>query len=209
MSLLPCSGTSTPSGTQVVAGTTVQRRRIFHPIRGLCMIPPTQTMQFKQLLSDDDAVSPVIGVILMVAITVILAAVIATFVLGLGEQVSSTAPQASFSFEYNGNDNVLTVTHDGGDTIKAGSLYFRGQLNSDDVGSTISTDDTWSDLANNYGSNSKVTSTASSTQGGESAVVGGDYAKFPTDSDSQIRIIFQGTNSDSSATLASWEGPDA
>lgn len=37
-----------------------------------------------------EAVSPVIGVILMVAITVILAAVIGTFVLGLGEGVSAT-----------------------------------------------------------------------------------------------------------------------
>ncbi len=43
-------------------------------------------MNFKHLLAEDDAVSPVIGVILMVAITVILAAVIATFVLGLGDQ---------------------------------------------------------------------------------------------------------------------------
>lgn len=44
------------------------------------------TMQLKQLLGDDDdAVSPVIGVILMVAITVILAAVIRMFVLGLGD----------------------------------------------------------------------------------------------------------------------------
>jgi len=57
-------------------------------------------MNIKSIISDDDAVSPVIGVILMVAITVILAAVIATFVLGLGDQVSNTAPQASFSFDY-------------------------------------------------------------------------------------------------------------
>jgi len=51
--------------------------------------------------SDDRAVSPVIGVILMVAITVILAAVIGTFVLGLGDQLGDSAPQASFS-----TDNV-------------------------------------------------------------------------------------------------------
>ncbi len=38
-----------------------------------------QTMDLKKLFADDDAVSPVIGVILMVAITVILAAVIASF----------------------------------------------------------------------------------------------------------------------------------
>ncbi len=42
-------------------------------------------MQLTNILGDDEAVSPVIGVILMVAITVILAAVIGTFVLGLGE----------------------------------------------------------------------------------------------------------------------------
>ncbi|MFP4188678.1 MAG: type IV pilin, partial [Halobacteriales archaeon] len=48
---------------------------------------------------DDSAVSPVIGVILMVAITVILAAVIGTFVLGLGENVEETA-QAGVNFDY-------------------------------------------------------------------------------------------------------------
>jgi flagellin-like protein len=54
-------------------------------------------MNLKKFVQDDDAVSPVIGVILMVAITVILAAVIATFVLGLGDSLSNQAPQASFS----------------------------------------------------------------------------------------------------------------
>jgi len=38
--------------------------------------------------NDDRGVSPVIGVILMVAITVILAAVIASFVLGFGDSVN-------------------------------------------------------------------------------------------------------------------------
>ena len=57
-------------------------------------------MRLKQLLADDDAVSPVIGVILMVALTVILAAIIGTFVLGLGDQVQDHAPQASFTFDY-------------------------------------------------------------------------------------------------------------
>ncbi|XGI83532.1 type IV pilin [Halorutilales archaeon Cl-col2-1] len=52
----------------------------------------------------DDAVSPVIGVILMVAITVILAAVIGTFVLGLGGQVQQNA-QAGVTFEQ-GEDSV-------------------------------------------------------------------------------------------------------
>ncbi|MCO8265530.1 type IV pilin N-terminal domain-containing protein [Haloferax sp. AB510] len=87
-------------------------------------------MKIRQLLADDGAVSPVIGVILMVAITVILAAVIGTFVLGLGEQTES-APQASFSFDFTDNDQTssdspdsLSITHDAGTAISSERLTF-------------------------------------------------------------------------------------
>ena len=71
--------------------------------------------------SDDRAVSPVIGVILMVAITVILAAVIGTFVLGLGDQLGDTAPQASFTIDDNGTDTI-NITKTGGQSLEAGDL---------------------------------------------------------------------------------------
>jgi len=79
---------------------------------------------FKELFADDSdrGVSPVIGVILMVAITVILAAVIGAFVLGLGDQVSNNAPQASFSFDFDSDNNNVTVTHNGGDNIESSAL---------------------------------------------------------------------------------------
>ena len=67
--------------------------------------------------NDDRAVSPVIGVILMVAITVILAAVIATFVLGLGDSLSNNAPQASFDFDPNGNSGNGAIVMTGGDEL--------------------------------------------------------------------------------------------
>ena len=79
-------------------------------------------MKLRQLFDDSEGergVSPVIGVILMVAITVILAAVIGTFVLGLGDNVNST-PQASWDFEYDGSE--VTITHNGGDTIDRARL---------------------------------------------------------------------------------------
>ena len=81
-------------------------------------------MELKQLLTDDNAVSPVIGVILMVAITVILAAVIGTFVLGLGDQVSDTAPQASFDFEFGQpSEDFVTITHEGGDKLDGNNIF--------------------------------------------------------------------------------------
>ncbi|MCU4716803.1 type IV pilin N-terminal domain-containing protein [Halapricum hydrolyticum] len=78
-------------------------------------------MKLKQFFTDDDAVSPVIGVILMVAITVILAAVIASFVLGLGD-TTDTTPTASFDFEYvdddgDGTNDAVKITHQTGDTL--------------------------------------------------------------------------------------------
>ena len=82
-------------------------------------------MNFRKLLTEDRAVSPVIGVILMVAITVILAAVIGTFVLGLGDQVSESAPQAQFTFQ-NPSAGTVTITHDGGDAIVGDNIEFAG-----------------------------------------------------------------------------------
>lgn len=83
-------------------------------------------MNIRNLFSDDRAVSPVIGVILMVAITVILAAVIGTFVLGLGDSLSETSPQATYDWSQSQdqtNDTYsVTVDHTGGDSIDPSAL---------------------------------------------------------------------------------------
>lgn len=68
---------------------------------------------------DDRGVSPVIGVILMVAITVILAAVIGSFVLGIGGDVEAT-PTASLSLE--NESGLLTIAHEGGDTLDGSEI---------------------------------------------------------------------------------------
>jgi len=65
-------------------------------------------MNLKELFADDDAVSPVIGVILMVAITVILAAVIGTFVLDLGQNAASQQASAGVSEAAGNNEVTLT-----------------------------------------------------------------------------------------------------
>ena len=92
-------------------------------------------MQFTNIFDENDgsrAVSPVIGVILMVAITVILAAVIGTFVLGLGENVNST-PQVTWDFDAedqtnDGTIDNITITHNGGDSIEADRLNVTGAV---------------------------------------------------------------------------------
>ncbi|WP_435364547.1 type IV pilin [Haloarchaeobius sp. DYHT-AS-18] len=76
-------------------------------------------MELKNLFTDDDAVSPVIGVILMVAITVILAAVIGAFVLNIGGS-QEKVPQASITITNS------EVTHDGGDSIDESTITIEG-----------------------------------------------------------------------------------
>ncbi|MFC7045169.1 type IV pilin [Halobacteriaceae archaeon GCM10025711] len=68
--------------------------------------------------ADERAVSPVIGVILMVAITVILAAVIGTFVLGISNKVAEAPPQTDISLnEAQANSDLLVLEHGGGDDV--------------------------------------------------------------------------------------------
>ena len=60
---------------------------------------------------NDEAVSPVIGVILMVAITVILAAVIAAFVFGMAGNIQKTKVVAASAYH---DGTKITVTYQGG-----------------------------------------------------------------------------------------------
>ena len=157
-------------------------------------------MQLKQLLEDDDAVSPVIGVILMVAITVILAAVIGTFVLGLGEQVQDTSPNAQFTTDFSeGNsgsadcnpfdsggtntNGLLTVTHTSGQTVPGERLSFNAN------GSTAQV---WNDQCS-----------------GADEVSSGDSVDVGAATDGEIRLIWEADGGDQSDILASWEGPNA
>jgi len=88
-------------------------------------------LNIPNLERDDRGVSPVIGVILMVAITVILAAVIGAFVLNLGSSVGENAPRASISVQdaghnFNMSDNktqaAFYINHQSGDDVKAKNL---------------------------------------------------------------------------------------
>ena len=67
-----------------------------------------------KIIRDDEAVSPVIGVILMVAITVILAAVIAAFVFGLAGTTGSSK-NVGLTVSANGTTGFLTTIQGGTD----------------------------------------------------------------------------------------------
>ncbi|ELZ59567.1 MULTISPECIES: type IV pilin [unclassified Haloferax] len=144
-------------------------------------------MQIKRIFTESRAVSPVIGVILMVAITVILAAVIGTFVLGLGDQVGDTAPQASFTFDYDGQTE-LTITHESGAQIDGDLVTIAGNVNVTDAGDA----NKWSSLGSD------------TISAGESVVVQDDTASDGFENGDTVRVVWTSQSGSNSATLQRW-----
>ena len=185
-------------------------------------------MRLKQLFTDDDAVSPVIGVILMVAITVILAAVIASFVLGLGDSTDEVQPNTGFSFEY--------------DAVNNESWNASTDVNSDDMDyDGLALNSSWA-AANNDLTSQNGLLTIKLTDGETVEAVelfirgegimdsqadetneidvsvdlaageefsAGQGMTIAAASDYQADMIWESTDTDDSATLGSGEGPDA
>lgn len=84
---------------------------------------------------NSEAVSPVIATILMVAVTVVIAAVVYTYVGGMGSSKEST-PTVSLSAEGR-NGNTITLKHDGGDELQWSDLKILidgSEISSNDYG---------------------------------------------------------------------------
>ena len=137
-------------------------------------------------LADRDDGQPIVLALLVV----VLAAVVGTFVLGLGSSVSGgrsggvsrTAPNVSFGYEYDAGSGRVTVRHEGGDTVDAGELQVA------------------------YRSDGSI---EVETWGGDAPVAAGDT--FTTgqsvDSGATLRIVWYSDDGDTSATLGSFEVP--
>jgi len=169
----------------------------------------------KSLFADDEGVSPVIGVILMVAVTVILAAVIGAFVMNMGDNLSQSAPSANFEFEASDTDGdnsyVVQVTHDGGDSItnkNTKSLVVKDMADNaqeiwaDDAGNGI---ETWSangDVA--AGDNVYIGDDSGETNNGEHD---GDTSTSQVTGFSQgdtLKVIWTADNGQSSQTIGQY-----
>jgi flagellin-like protein len=121
---------------------------------------------------NDEAVSPVIGVILMVAITVILAAVIAAFVFGMSGNISKTKVVAVTAQQPDARH--ITVTYQGGqdaqsfdygnvtvtpDLCSTGLAYANGSAASSTIGKTVGSWVTASTTADCFGGKDHVVAT--------------------------------------------------
>lgn len=72
---------------------------------------------------DNRALSPVIGVVLLVGITVLLVAVVGGFVTDFGSDVEA-APNAQLSVEFDTSTPEINVTHNGGSDLNPETLQW-------------------------------------------------------------------------------------
>lgn len=156
---------------------------------------------FDRLRGGNRAVSPVIGVILMVAVTVILAAVTGTFVLGLGVTGFESVPQAQFTVEFDASatavpsssdctvgggvdpsNGVLKITHNGGQSVAADSLSIVG---------AAASPSSWTDC---------------SSSSADDLVSNRDTAHVEASPDETVRLVWQSQDEDNSHTMVTWNG---
>ena len=171
-------------------------------------------MDLKELLHDsDDAVSPVIGVILMVAVTVILAAVIATFVLAIGDSLGNTAPQPGFEFKHEqngGGSDELAITHSVGDSIAGETLNVTstGAVTEDDDSRSLRIDVFTGTIDDGTTATDNNSTFNRDSDNQNLSDTGGPDEKLNL-SAATVRVVYVDSSSDSSATLGRWEGSDA
>ena len=166
----------------------------------------------------------------MVAITVILAAVIGTFVLGLGDQVQDTSPQAQFTFDFTdtsaGTADSLDITHDGGDKIDGSILRIKvSDATGEDVDGNsydvaVVDANSWNDLgvaSASAGQSVTVSDSLFHQAGTPANTLPGNYADPGVTGNNEhvelegatVRIVWNSESNSGSATLGKWSGPEA
>jgi FlaG/FlaF family flagellin (archaellin) len=135
----------------------------------------------------------------MVAITVILAAVIASFVLGLGDSTDNTQPNTAFGFDYSNPSSgtpIITATLTDGDTIEAQEIVFRGEQ----IGACD---------GNSLDAPGACTSIPSSNEWNAGESLDLDISGAGSPDEHVLNIVWEDADGDNQATLETTEGPDA
>jgi len=157
-------------------------------------------MNIKELLTREKrAVSPVIGVILMVAITVILAAVIGAFVIGIGDE-QAAAPTASTDFDQDLSSQTVTITHKSGSALDASEITI--QISNDDSDADGDTEATiagseWNSPEISAGNSIQLDSIADT----ETLQDSEETDVLIEDSSGSITIVWESSDTDSSSVL--------
>jgi FlaG/FlaF family flagellin (archaellin) len=154
-------------------------------------------MDIRGLLTAKRAVSPVVGVALLLAVMVLLVAIVGAFVTGFADR-GSPPPQVAFEYEYDYGEN-LTIQVAGGDSFESGRVTV-DSFNSSNVvfqGTALGRDTaaTWTETDEALSAPRQVTS--------------GDQVTLDDIQDPQFEldIVWRSESGDRGAIIGTAEGP--
>ena len=147
----------------------------------------------KRVGTRNRGVSPVIGVVLLVAVTVVLATVAGAVVFGVGDRNQQEPTRASFDFQYDSGAQTLAISYERGDVLTADTVYVRGDVGPDDNTGR------WNSVPG-AGSASEIQPGSTVTLGLGTGAVPDDYT---------VRVVYQPSGNETSTTLAESRGPGA
>ncbi len=139
--------------------------------------------------TDETALSPVVGILLLLSLTVLLGATAATFAVGLSDEPTES-PSAAFSFDADrasGSSDTVSIKHRAGETIEADNLYVVVEgvtcSGSDDPNGEYNVDDDFemgpdvmsSGMSIRYGRDIDIDGTTEVCSGGDLSVEGATF----------------------------------
>lgn len=163
------------------------------------------------LRTDERAVPPVVGVVLMVAITILLASTAAVFFFQFGSDTNANAvQQVSIDANYEqGTSDVLKFEHNTGESLRVGDLtvVISDAKVSSGNADLVNTRHEAEDLSP-YGSGSQLTAgnsieISSSSLSYAAGISGIDL------SEATVKLVWDSDSSSQSSEIRTWTGPDA
>lgn len=150
----------------------------------------------------DRGVTPVVGIVLLIAISLLLASTVAAFALTLGSQNEAPAvPTTALEFEYEaveGGNDTLSIVHKSGETLDDSTL----EVVVEDATCTGGPDANGRYDAADFGAPSVLSAGETITIDGSTTCSGGDLDL----STATVRVIWV-PGEESSQILQSWTGP--
>ena len=154
---------------------------------------------------DGRGVSEVIGVVLMVSITVLLAATAASMFLGFEAELGAGGPTLAMSHDFDIEDgsHVLEVSHTGGDTVDPANIRVTLR-NAECPGSSLrSTRFTPRGLGS---TDSQLSASSMLVLSEHTVCQSGDVLDL---SRATVSVVWMGPEGETSETLWQWRGPQA
>ena len=153
------------------------------------------------------AVSPVIGVVILVGIVAILGATVGVFALGFSEQQPTQAPQVAIVADYNerttGNGEYLNLSFSSGDTVYRSNLsvVVSGAKSSGGTDVTLDTNPIQAQASTRITSGTEITI----HQGQFTGIPSGDHLDLR---DATLRLVWNPADEPESETYVIYRWPD-